>query len=169
MLINQAEGSSEVLPEVFRDFFQGLPAAATVVTATWDGRPHATTVSSFSSLSLDPPLVLIALGVDSRLLGVVRRSNRFAVHLLTADQQHIAAACAARTEDKLAGIAWQETDGLPQIDGAAGWMACDVDRVVAAGDHDLVVGRPRTVQTSAGTDPLLYYRRRFHRLARPAA
>ncbi|MFB6549328.1 MULTISPECIES: flavin reductase family protein [unclassified Streptomyces] len=167
--MNQVVGDPpEVLPEAFRDFFQGLPAAATVVTASWAGRPHATTVSAFCSLSLDPPLVLIALGIDSRLLGVVRRSGRFAVHLLDHTQHHVATQCASKSDDKLARLDWEEKDGLPVIREAAGWMACDVDRVVPAGDHDIVLGRPRTVRAPSGDDPLLYYRRQFRRLDAPA-
>lgn len=169
MLMNSvADDPPDVLPEAFRDFFQGLPAAATVVTASWDGRPHATTVSAFCSLSLDPSLVLIALGIDSRLLGVVRRSSRFAVHLLDHPQHHVAAVCASKSDDKLAQLDWEDRDGLPVIREAAGWMACEVDRVVPAGDHYIVIGRPYAVHAPSGDNPLLYYRREFRRLDTPA-
>ena len=171
MLMNQGTGDDPpaIPSDTLRDFFQALPASATVVTSSWSGRPHATTVSSFCSLSLDPPLVLIALGIGSRLLGVVRRSGRFAVHLLDHSHHRVAAVCAAPSEDKLAQLDWEERDGLPVIREAAGWMACEVDRVVPAGDHDIVIGRPRAVHAPSCDDPLLYYRRQFRHLDPSAA
>jgi flavin reductase (DIM6/NTAB) family NADH-FMN oxidoreductase RutF len=157
--------SNGVAVEAFRDALSRVPAAVSVVTTmNGNGRPHATTVSAFCSLSADPPLILVALSHSSDLLGCLRSNGRFGVNLLSVGQETIGRGCAQKGFDKLAEVPWHEDEGLPRLDGAAAWLACDVHDLLPGGDHEIVVGLV-TACSAAGAEPLLYHRRRFVELA----
>jgi flavin reductase (DIM6/NTAB) family NADH-FMN oxidoreductase RutF len=131
-----------------------------VVTTMHRGKGHATTVSAFCSLSIDPPLVLVALDRGSDLLQLIRRSRVFGVNIL-ADQQHAIALHLARKDpDKLAKVEWVEDAGLPRLVGSAGWLACRAHRIIAGGDHMIVTGLVVRAEHEP-REPLLYRRRRF--------
>ncbi|GAA2851097.1 hypothetical protein GCM10010472_05220 [Pseudonocardia halophobica] len=145
----------------FKDLMSAVCAPVTVVTTlTADGRPHGTTVSSFASLSLDPPLVSLALDHGSALLGHVRHSGLIGVNVLSEAQQELAAAFAGRGPDKFDGLAWVVRDGLPHLPDSAGWLAGVVEQYVPAGDHDLLIVRVRSASSSPAS-PLVYARRTF--------
>lgn len=146
--------------QAFRNALARVCTPVTVVTAQADGRPHGTTVSSFSSLSLDPPLVLISLDRGSDLLTVIRTSGRFGVNVLSFGQQDVASAFARKGGDKFAGIAWHMDHQLPRLCGSGGWIACRTDRLVPAGDHVIVIGLVQDADTHS-FDPLLYRQRSF--------
>ncbi|MDP9223592.1 MAG: flavin reductase family protein, partial [Actinomycetota bacterium] len=156
-----AERPRGLPPEKLREAMSPIPGAVTVVTTTHDRGPHATTVSAFSSLSSDPPLVMIALDRSSDLLGKLEPGGRFAVNLLSAGQEEVGRACALKGPDKLATVPWHEADGLPRIDGAAGWLTCDVHALFPGGDHVIVVGLVTGCESADETSALVYHRRRF--------
>lgn len=162
--------SSDVPAEVFRETLSRFPSGLTVVTAlsAETGRAHGSTVSAFSSLSLDPPLILVALSRSSDLLPLLEECGRFGVSVLAAGQENVGFACGRKGPDKLAGIAWSEDDGLPRLDGAAAWVACDVHDVVPGGDHVIVIGRVSGCDAEE-LEPLVYHRRGFHRLVDASA
>lgn len=144
----------------FRDLMAAVCAPVTVVTTTTPEGPHGATVSSFASLSLDPPLVSVAFDNNSSMLARILSSNRFGVNLLSNGQQDIATTFASRSEDRFAGVRWHLEHDLPRLDGAAGWVECDLDRAVQAGDHTLLFGL--VVATSRiETAPLIYVHRTF--------
>ncbi len=144
----------------FKELFQNVPSAVTVVTAMEDRQPHATTVSSFCSLSAEPALVLVALALDSRLLPMIERTARFGINVLAADQEWIGLACASKRADKMGGIDWRDVEGLPKLVDTAGWLDCDLERTVWAGDHKIVIGAPRAIDV-APVVPLIYHRKAF--------
>lgn len=131
-----------------------------VVTAMAGSRPHGTTVSAFSSLSLAPPMVLVSLDKKSELLGHVQRSGVFAVNILGAGQAGLAAAFARKGDDKFADMQWFLDEGVPRLTGCAGWLRCAVQETVTGGDHVVVLG---LVLAAAHADarPLTYHRRSF--------
>ena len=146
---------------VFRDLMGAVCAPVTVVTAlTSDGRPHGTTVSSFASLSLAPPLVSLALDHGSALLGRLRAGGVLGINVLASGQEDLALGFARRGADKFVGITWTCEDGAPRLPGAAAWLTGAVERVVPAGDHDLLVVAVRTAGTAV-VAPLVYARRTF--------
>ena len=151
--------------EAFAETFSQVPAAVSVVsTYSKDGRPHGTTVSAFSSLSVDPPLVMVALDRSSDLLKELETSMRFGINVLAAGQEEIGLGCARKGEDKFKGVSWEDDDGLPRIDDTAAWLACDVQEFMPGGDHLIVVGL--ITQCEARDEaPLLYHRRAFSQLA----
>jgi NDP-sugar pyrophosphorylase family protein/flavin reductase (DIM6/NTAB) family NADH-FMN oxidoreductase RutF len=148
-------------PEDLREALSPVPTAVTIVTTMLDRRPHATTVSSFSSLSSDPPLIMIALDRSSDLLGMLKPGGRFAVNLLSAGQQEVGHRCALKGLDKLATVPWSEVDGLPRIEGAVGWLTCDVHELFPGGDHVIVVGLVTGCESADQASALIYHRRRF--------
>ncbi|MCD5422874.1 flavin reductase family protein [Rhodococcus pyridinivorans] len=132
-----------------------------------DGVPHATTVSSFSSLSLTPSYAQVILDVSSRLLGVVERTKKLGINLLASHQKAIGVACAGKGLDKLRDVAWRESTGLPEIDDCAGWLACEADELIHVGDHKIVVARPVEIHASDRA-PLLYHRAEFRHIGESA-
>lgn len=148
----------------FTELMSGVCAPVTVVTALApDGTPHGSTVSSFASLSLDPPLVSFALDRSSRLLAQLQPGTRVGVNILGAHQQDLASAFARRHRGpglKFDGVAWALRDGLPHLPGSAGWTAGRVERHVEAGDHVLLVVLVEQAESTPAA-PLVYARRVF--------
>lgn len=153
--------------DAFKEALSSVPTGLTVVTTmNGDGRPHGTTVSAFSSLSLDPPLVLVALDRASDLLAQLRHTGRFGVNVLAEHQQDVGLACGRKGNDKMAQLAWRDEDGLPRIDGTVAWLACDVEELLPGGDHEIVVGLVTDCDASDDAGALIFHRRSFHRVAR---
>ena len=153
-----------VVLDAFRETLSRVPGPVTVITTLADGRPHGTTVSAFTSLSADPPLVLASLDRSSDLLGLLRETGRFAVNLLAAGQEDIGLACACKGSNKFDGVSWREECGVPRIEGAAAWLACDIRELLPGGDHVIVVGLVTACETREA-DALVYHRRRFLHVA----
>jgi NDP-sugar pyrophosphorylase family protein/flavin reductase (DIM6/NTAB) family NADH-FMN oxidoreductase RutF len=150
--------------DAFKETLSGVPAPVTIVTTLTGSRPHGTTVSAFSSLSAEPPLVLVALDKKSDLLRLLPETGRFAVNLLAGDQEELGLACATKGPDKFSKVPWQEDRGLPRIEGAAAWLACEIQEFLPGGDHVIVVGLV-TACESEKDEALVYHRRRFFQLA----
>lgn len=150
--------------ETFREAMGAICTPVAVVTAMDGERPHGTTVSAFCSLSMRPPLVLVALDRGSDLLTLVRRSGRFGVNVLEQDQRTLARGFARKGTDKFADVRWRAADGLPRLDGAGLWLACAVEELLEGGDHVIVTGMVHAAEHDA-REPLLYQRRDFRALA----
>jgi 3-hydroxy-9,10-secoandrosta-1,3,5(10)-triene-9,17-dione monooxygenase reductase component len=160
MLTTSKNSEPAVAVDDYRHLFQNVPSPVTVVTAMEDGRSHATTVSSFASLSVEPELVMISLDRKSELLRIVERTGRLGINLLAEGQQATGLACASKNPDKLDGIDWQAVDDLPRLGGTAGWLDCEVVQVLEAGDHKILVSKPRRIE-SYDRPPMMYHRRTF--------
>jgi flavin reductase (DIM6/NTAB) family NADH-FMN oxidoreductase RutF len=150
-------------PDRYRSVFGAVCTPVAVVTTGRPGRPHGTTVSAFTSLSLDPPLVLVSLDRGSDLLRAIRRTRAFAINVLAAGQEELARRFASKGAGKFDGVAYEEEHGLPRLRACQGFIAGRVQRIVAAGDHALVIGLVLDAEVQDGR-PLLYHERRFHAL-----
>jgi flavin reductase (DIM6/NTAB) family NADH-FMN oxidoreductase RutF len=145
----------------------------TVVTALDDGRPAGITVNSLSSVSLEPPMVLIALDRRRFMTPIVRASGRYGVNILSEDQRSLSDCFAgAQVEpgrEAFCGAPWHPGDtGVPILDGAIATLECSVVESFAAGDHELFIGRVEVVANETHHPmPLLYYRRRYLLIERP--
>ncbi len=152
--------AASIPPLVFRDCVGEFATGVTVVIAEADGRPAGMTLNSFTSVSLDPLLVLVSLAHGSRTLAATRRSGEFTVSVLHRGQPEVAFDFAER------GAAFPERHcsrrhhGRLAVDRAAAVLACDVVDTVTAGDHDVVVGEVVDIEHRGG-DPLVFYRGRF--------
>jgi 3-hydroxy-9,10-secoandrosta-1,3,5(10)-triene-9,17-dione monooxygenase reductase component len=135
-----------------------LPTAVTVVSAAGPDGPAGATANAVSSLSLEPMLMLACLDRGSRTLLAVQAANQFGVSVLHAGQEEIARAFATKAPvpDKWKGVAWRERDGIPAIDGALVWVACELRDVIAGGDHVIVTGEVMDLDLGRG-DPLVFH------------
>jgi flavin reductase (DIM6/NTAB) family NADH-FMN oxidoreductase RutF len=142
-----------------------------VVTTNADGMLYGLTVSSFSALSLDPPLVLVCLARSNRLVQMVEGSKGFAVSIL-AHEQKPASRYFARP-GRLPTTDFTEIEGewtpvgQPVIAGALAWMTCALHAVVTQGDHAIVIGRVTLTRVTEGKEPLLYYARGYRTIGNP--
>jgi flavin reductase (DIM6/NTAB) family NADH-FMN oxidoreductase RutF len=158
-----SEGPSlddEVLRKSFRSAMGNVAAAVSVVTAFHDGGPHGTTVSAFSSLSMDPPMMLVSLDNSSNLLAKLDVGSRIGVNVLGAHQDQVALRFAGKGDDKFLDVPWQLEDGAPALLDRHAWVALTVDRLVVAGDHTLVLGAVEAADTT-DVAPLTYWQRSF--------
>lgn len=144
----------------YRQVLGHFPTGVTVITAIDDGVPVGLAVGSFSSLSLDPPLVLFCPGSQSSSWPKIRAAGSFCVNILAADQEHVCRVFASREPDKFASIGWTRTKqtGSPLIEGVLAWIDCDIENVIPGGDHDIVVGRVRDLESADARGPLVFYR-----------
>lgn len=150
-------------PARFRHIMGHYPTGVTVVTAMdHGGRPVGLTANSVTSVSLQPPLVLVCVSERSSSLGAILRAGAFAVNVLGGD----AAATAIRfaeteTTRRFDGIPYTvEEGGGPVLEGVVAWLACTLYRTFEAGDHQILVGRVHG-GSAAGGDPLLFFRGRY--------
>jgi flavin reductase (DIM6/NTAB) family NADH-FMN oxidoreductase RutF len=150
------------LASEFREVMSSVATPVSVVTTMGGGgQPFGTTVSAFASLSMTPPMVLVALDQGSDLLDQVRTSGVFGLNVLASDQSELALAFARKGgASKFRAVEWELHSGLPRLPGAVGWLACMVDRLVDGGDHVVALGHVRVAET-AGGHPLIYHRRTF--------
>ncbi|GER23182.1 hypothetical protein NCCP1664_16780 [Zafaria cholistanensis] len=132
------------------------PTGVTVVTAAVDGVPYGLAVNAFSSISLDPPLVLVCVNESSRSYPAVFDSDYLGVNILAADQRPVAGAFAVSGGDKFAQLDWTPSErGVPVLDGVAGHFELEVKYKIPAFTHTIFIGRVIDAQSS-GKAPLVY-------------
>ncbi len=145
----------------FRDAIGRFATGVAVVTCDGPEGPSGLTTNAVSSLSLDPLLLLVCFDNRSRTLPAVRAAGRFAVNLLSADQQELASAFASKREqhEKFQAATHRIAHGVPVLDGALAWLACDLQELLPGGDHTIGVGAVTQTWTTedAGAAPLLFY------------
>ena len=130
-------------------------AIATVLDGR--GRPHGLTVSSFTSASLDPPLILICLGHRISAIDAFRASPHFGINVLAGDQRDLAERFARKTQDRFDGLNWRRgKTGVPLLPGVLAAIECAVRQRIAAGDHDVFVGEMVGARVAAGA-PLIHF------------
>jgi flavin reductase (DIM6/NTAB) family NADH-FMN oxidoreductase RutF len=156
----------------FRTAMGQFATGVTVVTTMDAGRPQGITVNALSSVSLEPPLVMIALDRKRFIIPALEASGRYAVNVLAEDQQWIsdcfAGANVTPGRDAFCGATWRPgLTGLPLLAGAIASMECAVVDRFSAGDHHLYVARVEALTLEeVDAPPLLYHRRRYLRIER---
>lgn len=145
---------------VFRDCVGEFATGVTIVTAEADGQAAGMTLNSFTSVSLDPLLILVSLGHGSRTLSATTKSGCFTVSILHRGQRHVAIDFADRGAPFAAEHVRRNDGGFLAVNGAAAVLCCRVVDTLRAGDHDLVLGEVVRIEHGGG-EPLLFYRGRF--------
>jgi 3-hydroxy-9,10-secoandrosta-1,3,5(10)-triene-9,17-dione monooxygenase reductase component len=147
----------------FRDVLGRFASGVTVVTAMSGRAPVGLTCQSFSSVSLNPPLVLFVPARTSRAWPAIHRSGSFCVNFLAADQAELSNRMASRGEDKFAGVDWTPAPatGSPLLGGALGYVDCRIESVHEAGDHDVVIGRVLDLGAGDPEHPLVFFRGQY--------
>jgi flavin reductase (DIM6/NTAB) family NADH-FMN oxidoreductase RutF len=158
--------SSRTDPDRLRRVFGAFPSGVTAVAALIDGQPVGLAASSFTSVSMDPPLVSVCVAHSSTTWPVLGRAPRLGVSVLSAAQGAACRQLATRGVDRFAGLDWSATDaGAVLLEGSSAWLECSVDQQVRAGDHDIVVLRVHDLGAESGIPPLVFHASRFWQLA----
>lgn len=148
----------------FRQALGYFASGVTVITTAHEGQPYGMTVSSFASLSLKPPLVLICIDTTVKCHDAIAASGRFAVNILSKQQEHLSRRFATRDIDKFVGVALRDgTLGVPLLEGALASIECRLHKTYPGGDHTIFIGEVADAEVREGS-PLLYYRRGYHEL-----
>jgi len=156
----------QVTPDEFRSACGRFATGVTIATVLdSQGSPHGLTVSSFTSVSLEPPLVLICLGHAVTMIDSFRASKYFGINILATGQQEISERFARKGFDRFNGLAWTPgTTGVPFIPGALAAIECEIEQRVTAGDHDVLIGRMLRAQVTEG-EPLLHFAGAYREIA----
>jgi 3-hydroxy-9,10-secoandrosta-1,3,5(10)-triene-9,17-dione monooxygenase reductase component len=146
-------------PQAMREVMGHFASGVTVVTAVTDGGPIGFTCQSFSSLSLDPPLVVFAPGRASRTWPLLRGIGRFCINVLAEGQDAVSQNFARSGVDKFAGVPWRPSAlGSPVLDDVVAWIDAELWAEYDGGDHTLAVARVLDLGADERRRPLLYHR-----------
>jgi flavin reductase (DIM6/NTAB) family NADH-FMN oxidoreductase RutF len=151
----------------FRTGLSRFASGVTVVTTQdAEARPLGITVSAFTSLSLDPPLVLVCIERGAYIHDAFQASGVFVVNLLAAEQEDLSRLFASREADKFAGVGYTRgLDGVPVLNDTLAAIECRLKQAHEGGDHTIFVGEVEKVTVRDGGQPLLYYRGGYARLS----
>lgn len=137
-------------------------AVATTLDAS--GIPHGLTINSFTSLSLNPPLVLFCLDRTAQTLATFEGSKSFVINILEQSQRELSQRFASRQPDRFDGIPWRRgLSGAPVLPGSLAILECHLREVLDGGDHRIFVGEVVAVEADEGA-PLLYFSGRYRQL-----
>jgi flavin reductase (DIM6/NTAB) family NADH-FMN oxidoreductase RutF len=154
--------SSERTGRVTSDEFRracGRFATGVTIASVFDsaGSPHGLTVSSFTSVSLEPPLILICLGHAVTVIDHFRAASHFGINVLTEHQRDLSERFARKGEDRFNGIPWERGEtGVPLIPGVLAAIECSTHHRIRSGDHDIFIGEMVRAKVADG-EPLIYF------------
>lgn len=153
-------------PRTLRDALGCFATGVTVVTCVDEhGRPAGLTVNSFTSVSLDPPLLLVCLGKEATSAPALTAARFFAVNVLQTGQQPASIRFSTRDEDRFGATPWScGESGAPILEESLGVFECERFALHDGGDHHILVGQVIKASFDVSLDPLLYFRGRYRRL-----
>jgi 3-hydroxy-9,10-secoandrosta-1,3,5(10)-triene-9,17-dione monooxygenase reductase component len=145
-------------PVEFRDVCSRFATGVCVITSFGPDGPSGLTANAVTSLSLEPPLMVVCFDRSARTLGAVEHSRRFGIHFLAHDQEALAGRFASKEDEevKFAGVPWSERAGVPAIEGCLGLIACRLTELVPGGDHLIGIGEVTDLSSSEG-EPLVFF------------
>jgi flavin reductase (DIM6/NTAB) family NADH-FMN oxidoreductase RutF len=160
------EYRSGLVLRTLRDALGSFATGVTVVTCLdEDGIPAGLTVNSFTSVSLDPPLLLVCIAKQAASAAALTSASHFAVNVLQTGQQPASIRCSTRDEDRFGTTPWSCGEaGAPILAESLGVFECERYAVHDGGDHHILIGRVVKASFDASLDPLLYFRGRYRRL-----
>jgi flavin reductase (DIM6/NTAB) family NADH-FMN oxidoreductase RutF len=137
---------------------------AVLTTRARDGEPHGLTINSFSSISLNPPLVMVAVALDCTALKHFEDSGFYAVNILRESQRDLSIRFAEYPEGRFTGVGWAAgVTGSPVIEGVLGFLECRTTQAMDVGDHRVLIGEAVEVGISDGR-PLVFFGSEYTRL-----
>ena len=142
----------------FRNALGHFPTGVTAVTAVNNGKPIGMAIGSFTSVSLEPPLVAFLPGKESGSWKEIREAGSFCVNVMGQDQMEVCGVMASRAEDKFADVEWSPAgSGSPIISGSIAYIDCDIEMIHDGGDHDIVIGRVLKLEVMDSKSPLVFF------------
>lgn len=153
-----------------RQVFGHYPTGVVVAASICDGEPVGMAIGSFSSVSLDPPLVAFMPDRSSTSFPRIREAGAFCINVLADDQETVCRAFATRRADKFAGLEWKLAPhtGSPLLDDVVAWIDCEIEHIFEAGDHYIVIGRVKDLGTARSRSPLLFFQGGYGRFNAPS-
>lgn len=150
---------------IFRQTCAQFATGITVVTTIDShGHPHGMTVNSFSSVSLDPPLVLVSIDLRNAILGHFISTEWFAINILAEHQEPLSRRFSSAAENRFVDVDWTAgASGVPLLNGVLAHLVCSVVRTFEAGDHTVLIGEVRTATCNEGK-PLIYFNSEYREL-----
>lgn len=144
----------------FRDLCGRFATGVTIVTAfDAEDRPAGMTVNSFASVSLDPPLISVAIDHAASAFPALRAAERWTVNILEAHQEALSRRFAAVDRDRFDGVGWHRgTEGELLLEGVLAWIVCRRWKAIEAGDHTILIGEVTGGDAAEQGRPLLFYR-----------
>jgi flavin reductase (DIM6/NTAB) family NADH-FMN oxidoreductase RutF len=152
--------------EAFRRIVGSFPTGVAVVTCLDDsGAPRGLTTNAFTSVSLDPPMLLVCIDKTSNTLPALRGARAFAVNFLAAGRDELARRFATKAADKFSGVRWEPSEtaaGAPLLaDDAIAWAECTLANEIDAGDHVVLLARVEGGRARDEGAPLMFFRRAY--------
>lgn len=146
--------------DTFRQVLGHFATGVTVITATASDGPVGLAVNSFTSVSLDPPLVAFCAALSSSTWPSIQQAGHFCVNIVAEDQEDVCRVFAAKGADRFTTVGWRQAthSGAPILDRVLAWIDCEIDAEHAAGDHIIVVGRVQEVGVERDGKPLVFFR-----------
>ena len=155
-----------VTKEEFRMAMGDFATGVTVITTNDDhGQPHAMTANSFTSVCLEPPVVLVCVAHSTNTHQYLTETGWFGVNILGQDQEDVGAYFAKRPEDRKGGVDYsfsQGEDGLPVLDDSMVYMGCQIIGSHVYGDHTIYLGEVKEIRKSEMETPLLFFQSRWY-------
>ncbi|WP_413299779.1 flavin reductase family protein [Bacillus sp. 1P10SD] len=146
----------------FRNTMGKFATGVTIITTELDGNAYGMTANAFMSVSLNPKLVVISVGHKAKMLQRIRESKRYAVNILSSDQQQLSAVFAGQKNDDIL-IPFATMDRLPILENTIGAVTCNLVAEHTAGDHSLLIGEVTDLRMEEG-EPLLFFQGQYHEL-----
>jgi 3-hydroxy-9,10-secoandrosta-1,3,5(10)-triene-9,17-dione monooxygenase reductase component len=161
-----SDDTDVLLPDAasFRAVLGHFATGITVITAIDDGEPVGIAANSFTSVSLEPPLVLFCAAQTSTTWPRIRNAGHFTVNVLDEHQEHISRLFAQKGADRFGQIPWRQGKAGPILHDVHAYLDCTIEAEHEAGDHVIVVGRVHELGLTADAGPLLFYQGRYGRL-----
>jgi flavin reductase (DIM6/NTAB) family NADH-FMN oxidoreductase RutF len=155
-------------PTELRRVFGAFPSGVTAVAALVAGVPIGLAANSFTSVSLDPPMVSVCVARSSRTWPLLRRVPRLGVSVLGEHQERACRQLSARDGDRFAELSWRagDDDGV-FLEGSSAWLGCSIEREVEAGDHDIVLLRVHDLDADPDVAPSVFHGSQFRQLQVP--
>lgn len=147
-------------PDRYRKVMGHFASGVAVITAAGPDGAQGMTVNAIASLSLEPLLLLVCFDNTARTFPLVRETERFGVNVLRAGQEELSRRFASKLPEaeKFEGVAHRTVDGVPMLDSALAFVACDLTDLVAGGDHTIGIGAVRSMHHADEGEPLVWYR-----------
>lgn len=162
-----------VTPDELRQALRQFASGVTIVTAEHDDQLYGITVTAFSSISIDPPVIMVSINNSSPLAGIIIDAEHFAVHILTEAQQELSARFAVSLpgEEKYRNLQIERgASGAPRLAGALAVLECTLDQTLEVGTHTLMFGRVVHANSNPDPDsPLIYYHRSYCGVSRDSS
>lgn len=169
MTVPRFATNQDLSPAGLREAFGAFPTGVVAVAAVIDGRPVGLAASSFTPVSLEPPLVSLSIGNASRTWPELRGARRLGITVLAAHHAELARQLAGPPELRFDGVPLALTDdGAAVVEDGLAQFDASIDREIPAGDHTLVLLRLHARAHALATRPLVFHRSAFHGLAAPA-